>query len=122
MFQIQLRRIYEKPEKTDGARIFVDRLWARGVKKEDAHLTLWLKEAAPSNELRKWFHAHADAFSDFADRYRAELEANDDREEIIEKVKALLQKENVTLLYGSKDPLYNNAVVLKEWLYKKIRP
>ena len=56
------------------------------------------------------------------DSYRAELEANDDREEIIEKVKALLQKENVTLLYGSKDPLHNNAVVLKEWLYKKIRP
>ncbi len=99
MFQIQLRRIYEKPEKTDGARIFVDRLWARGMKKEDAHLTAWLKEAAPSNELRKWFHAHADAFSDFADRYRAELEANDDREEIIEKVKALLPYSNVTFSF-----------------------
>lgn len=121
MFQIQIRRIYEEPKKTDGARVFVDRLWARGLKKEDAELTLWMKEAAPSGELRRWFHAHPSSFSMFADQYIQELETNPDQGAIIEKVKNLLSKGNVTLLYGSKDTVHNNAIVLQKWLDKKMQ-
>lgn len=116
MFQLQTRRIYEEPKETDGARIFVDRLWARGIKKEDARLTLWMKEAAPSDALRRWFHAHPDAFARFSEQYIQELETNEDREAIIEKIKTLLRQGNVTLLYGSKDTMHNNAIVLQKWL------
>lgn len=116
MFQLQTRRIYEELKETDGARIFVDRLWARGIKKEDARLTLWMKEAAPSDALRRWFHAHPDAFARFSEQYIQELETNDDRKVIIEKIKTLLRQGNVTLLYGSKDTMHNNAIVLQKWL------
>ncbi|MEO1166004.1 MAG: DUF488 family protein, partial [Chloroflexota bacterium] len=76
--RVQIKRIYEASAETDGYRVYVDRLWARGVRKEDAHLDLWLKDIAPSNELRKWFAHDPEKWEVFKTRYKAELDANTD--------------------------------------------
>jgi len=113
---IQLKRIYESASEADGYRILVDRLWPRGVPKEDAHLDEWIKEIAPSNDLRKWFDHKADRFDEFAKRYKKELA---DKTETIAHVKALATAKKVCLLYGAKDTEHNQAVVLKDFLTKK---
>ena len=109
---MKIKRVYEKPEKDDGTRILVDRLWPRGMTKEKAAVDLWLKEIAPSTALRKWFNHDPAKWPEFIQRYRKELEHNKEQVSILKKE---LSKE-VTLLYASKDEKHNDAVVLKEML------
>lgn len=109
----QKKRIYEEPYEEDGYRVLVDRLWPRGVSKEQAQLDEWLKEIAPSPELREWFNHDPDRFDEFRQRYENELREKD------EPVKHLIEQANqqtVTLLYAAKDETHNHAVVLKEFL------
>lgn len=110
---IQLKRVQENPSTKDGARILVDRLWPRGISKEAAKLDEWLKEAAPSDDLRKWFHANPDQWAEFRKRYLAELK---DHKDELRPLAQKAKKETITLLYGSKDSEHNNAVVLEQYL------
>jgi uncharacterized protein YeaO (DUF488 family) len=113
---IRIKRIYDAPSQNDGYTALVDRLWPRGIKKEKAGIDLWLKDAAPSDELRKWFNHEPQKWGDFKKRYFAELEHKQGILcLIIEKV-----GEGVTLLYSAKDRQHNNAVALKEYLEKKM--
>lgn len=109
--QIKIKRIYEKPRQDDGRRILVDRVWPRGVKKEQAHIDLWLKDIAPSTELRKWFGHDPDKWLEFRKRYRAELRRN---RAAVRQLKQELDKGPVTLVYSARDEAHNQAVVLRE--------
>jgi uncharacterized protein YeaO (DUF488 family) len=110
---LKLKRVYEKPERSDGKRILVDRLWPRGISKEKAKLHLWLKEIAPSPELREWFGHDPKKWLEFKKRYRAELRG---KKELLAEIRKLAEKETVTLVYGSKEERYNDAVALKSFL------
>jgi uncharacterized protein YeaO (DUF488 family) len=110
---IQLKRVYDPPSKDDGARVLVDRLWPRGLRKEAAKLTAWLKEIAPSPKLREWFGHDPARFHEFSQRYRAELAANDDA---VERLDEFLEHGRVTLLYAAHDTAHNQAVVLADFL------
>ncbi|UOB20755.1 DUF488 domain-containing protein [Macrococcus armenti] len=105
----KLARIYDK-HILDGKRVLVDRVWPRGISKEDAKLDEWLKDIAPSTELRKWFNHDPDKFSEFKKKYREELRNN----EAVQALKDM--KGKVVLLYGAKDEVHNHAIVLKEFL------
>ena len=109
--KIKIKRVYEKPDKEDGKRILVDRLWPRGLTKEKAGIDLWLKEIAPSTELRKWFGHDPQKWEEFEKRYSDELKKN---EEQVSLLKEQLKKSPVTLVYGAKDKEHNEALVLKE--------
>ncbi len=111
--KVKIKRVYERPEKEDGTRILIDRLWARGLTKEKADVDLWLKEIAPSTELRKWFSHDLDKWGEFQKRYRAELKQND---EVVQRLRDEMKKGVVTLVYGAKDEEYNDAVVLAAFL------
>lgn len=113
---IKVKRIYEEPKKADGYRILVDRLWPRGIKKEEAEIDLWLKEIGPSDSLRKWFNHDAKKWTEFQKRYSKEL-AN--KEELINIIKKEAKKGTVTLLFGTKETEHNNAVALQNFLLKK---
>ena len=102
-----IKRVYDKPAKSDGMRILVDRLWPRGVKKIDAKLDRWMKEVAPSQELRKWFGHEPERFAEFKRRYRRELS-----KEALTELRKLGKGRTVTLLYGARDPEMNQAAVL----------
>jgi uncharacterized protein YeaO (DUF488 family) len=116
---IQLKRVYEPPGKEDGSRFLVERLWPRGIRKEALAGTEWLREVAPSTELRKWFHHEPDRWQEFRKRYFAELiTRNEDLRPILEAVRA----GKVTLLYSSHDTEHNNAVALKEFIEQHTRP
>lgn len=108
-FDLAVKRIYEPPAPDDGQRVLVDRLWPRGVSKEDAALALWLKDIAPSDELRKWFGHEPARWAEFQKRYGAELDGNG---EAVGELRGLLGRGKVTLLYGAHDEAYNNAVAL----------
>ena len=109
---ISIKRIYEPASDGDGCRILVDRLWPRGVSKERAHLDEWMKDVAPSNALREWFH-HEDAhFAAFSERYEAELSNDEEKRADVAKIIERSRKTHVTLLYGAKDPAENQAAVL----------
>lgn len=110
---IALKRIYEKPSRSDGVRILVDRLWPRGVSKERAKLKMWLKDIAPSTELRKWFAHDPKKWAGFKKKYRAELKAN---KAVVAELKRISKTKNITLLYGAKDQDHNEAVVIKEFI------
>lgn len=110
---IAIKRAYDPPAKTDGARILVERLWPRGVKKEKLKLTGWLKDAAPSTELRKWFSHDPDKWKEFQRRYRAEL---DKHPEAWQPILDAARKGKVTLLFSSHDAEHNNVVALKTYL------
>ncbi|TPI54991.1 DUF488 domain-containing protein [Mesorhizobium sp. B3-1-3] len=112
-FDIAVKRVYEPPAKADGQRVLVDRIWPRGVSKKDAELTLWLKDIAPSDALRKWFGHEPERWAEFQKRYRAELDANGDA---VAELRALLGRGKVTLLYGAHDEAHNNAVALAGYL------
>jgi len=114
--KIQIKRVYEKPEKTDGARILVDRLWPRGLTKRKAKLDLWLKEIAPSTELRKYFGHDPEKWNEFRSRYRAELKSHPEE---LALIKSKAREGTVTLLYGARDQEYNEAVVLLQLLETK---
>ena len=113
---IKLKRVYEKPERTDGLRILVDRLWPRGLTKQKAALDLWLKEIAPSTELRKWFGHDPEKWAEFRRRYGAELKSHPDE---LKTLKSRAREGTVTLLYGARDQEHNEAAVLHELLKKK---
>ncbi|HEY7271126.1 MAG TPA: DUF488 domain-containing protein [Actinoplanes sp.] len=109
----RIKRVYDPPAPEDGFRVLVDRLWPRGVTKQRAALDLWLKDVAPSTELRTWFHARSDGFDEFAERYRAELAANPAVDELRAAATA---HPVVTLLYSVEDPERNHAAVLAGYL------
>jgi len=110
---LRLKRIYDPPTPDDGYRILVDRLWPRGVRKDAAALDLWLKDIAPSPELRTWFAHDPAKFADFTHRYQAELDHNPAVAQLRDLIRA---HSTVTLLYAAKDPAINHAVVLRDYL------
>lgn len=111
--QWRCKRVYEDADPDDGYRVLVDRLWPRGLSRETAHLDLWLKDVAPSPELRKWFSHRADRFVEFTERYNRELENN----AVVSELENLESGDDVgTLLYGAHDPKINHAVVLASFL------
>ena len=112
--EIRLKRIYDEPNPDDGLRVFVDRLWARGVSKEAAKIDVWAKELTPSNELRKWFHEDRSQIEEFERRYRAELE--DRLHEIEPIIGTLREAPVVTLITATKDLTNGHAAVLKSFL------
>jgi len=111
---VALKRVYAEPSPQDGARVLVDRLWPRGLTKEDAALDAWLKDLAPSNELRKWFHAHPQQWSSFRERYLKELSSPAAHEALQKLYEFKEQRRRLTLLFASRDEEQNNAVVLKQ--------
>jgi len=111
--RIAIKRAYEQPSPDDGFRILVDRLWPRGLSKKDAHIDLWLKDIAPSAELRKWFAHDPAKWAEFQRRYRAELKR---KQQLLDTIKTQARKTRVTLIYGAKDKEHNDAVVLLETL------
>lgn len=113
---IKIKRVYEQPDKKDGERILVDRLWPRGLTKEKAAVDLWLKEIAPSTELRKWFGHDPEKWSSFRRRYETEIRHKDD---LIKVLKDKAKGGNVTLVYGARDEEHNEALVLKQFLEKR---
>ncbi len=119
---VVLKRVYEEPSPQDGARVLVDRLWPRGLKKEDAALDEWLRDLAPSDELRKWYHAHLLQWSKFRERYLKEL-SNQTAHAALQKLYDLKdERPRLTLLYASKNLERNNAVVLKELVEGNRKP
>jgi len=108
---IKIKRVYEQPDKNDGMRILVDRLWPRGLTKEKAGVDLWLKDIAPSTELRKWFNHDPDKWDEFKKRYLIELKENTEQ---VWLLKQELEKGVVTLVYGAKDKEHNEALVLQD--------
>ena len=111
---IALKRVYEKSSPQDGARVLVDRLWPRGLTKEAAALDLWLRDLAPSDELRKWFHVHPLQRSKFRERYLKELSSPAAHEALQKLYELREERRRLTLLFASKNEEYNNAVVLKQ--------
>jgi uncharacterized protein YeaO (DUF488 family) len=120
MADIFLKRIYEPCDESDGSRILVDRLWPRGISKEAAKLTYWLKDVAPSSDLRKWFCHKPELFEEFRLKYLEELRAAEEKLAAIGEILELASKGRVTLLYGAKDPEYNHAIVLQEELLRRM--
>lgn len=118
MTQIKLKRVYEELSETDGYRVLVDRLWPRGMKKEHLKMNEWAKGLTPSADLRTWFHVDmAERWEGFEAMYRKELEASDVAKEFITRIK---NYQVVTLLYASKDPVYNHACILKAFLDEQL--
>lgn len=119
---VVVKRVYESPSRSDGARILVDRLWPRGLRKADAAVDEWLRDLAPSDALRKWFHAQPELWRMFRKRYLKEL-ANPEAEKDLQKLYRLThKKKRLTLLYASKNQTHNNAVVLKDLLEGMPKP
>lgn len=109
---VAIKRIYAAPAPMDGVRVLVDRLWPRGIKKVDAKLAFWMKELAPSLQLRVWFGHKPERFEEFGERYRQELSGNP----MLAEMRALVRKKRVTLLYAARDPRINHAAILKSVL------
>lgn len=114
--KIQIKRIYEPVEKNDDYRILVDRLWPRGIKKEDAHIDEWLKEVAPSTELRKWFGHDPEKWDAFLTKYKSELEGSEAFAALMATAK---KHKNITLVYAAKDEQHNQAVALQQMMHAK---
>jgi uncharacterized protein YeaO (DUF488 family) len=110
---LHVKRVYDRPERTDGCRILVDRMWPRGLTKENAKIDLWLKEVAPGIELRKWFSHDPEKWPVFRDRYFGELK---EKHELTELIRSKAKKGPVTLVYAAKNEKYNNAVCLWDFL------
>ena len=115
--ELKLKRVYEPPHKDDGTRILVDRLWPRGLTKEKAKVDLWLKEIAPSTELRKWFGHDPKKWRSFRERYQTELKHHADQ---LKLLKSKLKEGTVTLIYGARDQEHNEALVLKQFLERTL--
>ncbi len=119
---VVVKRVYEAASPSDGVRVLVDRLWPRGLKKEDAAVKFWLRGLAPSTELRQWFHANSEGWRMFRKRYLKEL-VSEEGSAAVEKLHHLAEgKRKVTLLYASRDMEHNNAIVLKELLEGMPKP
>ena len=113
---VVVKRIYDKASPKDGVRVLVDRLWPRGISKKEAALDAWLKELAPSDQLRQWSHAHREAWEMFRKRYLRELTRPEAAEQLQELYQLARGRKRLTLLYAFKDEEHNNAVVLKDLL------
>lgn len=111
-----VKRVYDRREIADGKRILVDRLWPRGVKKSTQNVDTWMKDVAPSNELRKWFDHDPVKWEEFKQRYRKELQDSKAFDELVELVK----KADVTLIYSAKETQFNNAVALSEFIAERL--
>ena len=119
---VAVKRVYEAASSSDGVRVLVDRLWPRGLKKEDAALKFWLREVAPSDELRQWFHENPEAWRMFRKHYLKEL-ISEEGSAAVEKLHHLAEgKRRLTLLYASRNLEHNNAIVLKELLEGMRKP
>ena len=116
---VVLKRAYEPPDKSDGLRILVDRLWPRGVSKAEADLDIWIKEIAPSVELRTWFGHDPRRWDEFRRRYRAELAA---RSETLKDLRRHAREGRITLVYSAKDEVHNDAVVLRNVILGRADP
>jgi uncharacterized protein YeaO (DUF488 family) len=116
---VKLQRVYD-PSPTVGARVLVDRVWPRGLKKDALELDLWLREVGPSNELRRWFGHRVDRWAEFQRRYRAELEREPQRG-LVEQLVTLARRGPVTLLYGARDEEHNQAAVLRSVIEERLR-
>ena len=115
---IDLKRAYDAPARSDGRRILVDRVWPRGIAKDDLQIDAWLKDLAPSTGLRKWFGHDPAKWAEFKKRYARELEQRSEAlEELVEKARA----GHVTLVFGAKDTEHNNAVALREILERRLK-
>jgi uncharacterized protein YeaO (DUF488 family) len=119
---IATKRAYDKASASDGTRVLVDRLWPRGISKSEAHIDAWLKELAPSNELRKWYHARPQSWLEFRRRYLAELNTPEATAAIDQLHRLAGPRKKVTLVFASKNEDRNNAVVLKELLEGMRKP
>lgn len=115
MKTIKIKRVYEPAVKNDGYRILIDRVWPRGLTKAKAHIDLWLKEIAPSTQLRQWFKHDPEKWPEFKKRYSKELSS---KKELIAIILEEAHKHTVTILFGAKDEKHNNAVALNEYLKK----
>lgn len=115
MIEIRTKRAYDKPANSDGPRLLVDRLWPRGVKKEDARLSEWLKNVAPSENLRSWYAHDENKWERFLQRYHAELKTNetDDLKKLEEYIR---HQKRITLVYAAKNEKHNNAIALRDYL------
>ena len=110
---IAIKRVYEAPAEDDGLRVLVDRLWPRGLSKEKVKADLWLKDVAPSHELRRWFHHESALWEEFRKRYAAEL---DGQQQAVQELLKLAEKGKVTLLFSARNEEQNQAVVLRDYL------
>jgi uncharacterized protein YeaO (DUF488 family) len=110
---VRLKRAYEPAAATDGSRVLIDRIWPRGVSREEAHLDEWARELAPSGELRRWFSHDPDRFAEFRRRYRAELAAQEAK---LRELRRRARQGTLTLVYAARDTEHNDAVVLAELL------
>jgi len=115
---VSLKRVYEKPSPSDGKRVLVERLWPRGLKKEDAKVDEWLREIAPSAELREWFGHDPEKWSEFKQRYWKELEK---KQEIVAKLAKEVREKRVTFVFAAKDEEHNNAVALRECIERRVK-
>lgn len=116
MGTLAIKRAYAPPGESDGKRILVDRLWPRGLARSDAAIDEWIKEIAPSADLRKWFNHDPARFAQFGERYRAELDANPAP---VERLRAIVRHHDVTLLFGAREEQFNHARALKAYLCEK---
>ena len=112
---VGLKRAYEEPAPSDGTRVLVERLWPRGISKERAHIDFWLKDVAPSTELRRWFHHDPQKFPEFRRRYEAELQS-EAAQEALTKLRDIVKQGQLTLVFAAHDEEYSNAVVLHDLL------
>lgn len=110
---IRLKRAYERPEESDGARVLVDRIWPRGVLKDKAGLDEWMKDIAPSNGLRKWFNHDPGRWQEFVEKYFWELKGHPD---LVDRLVEMAKNGRLTLVFGAKDQVHNNAAALKAYL------
>ncbi|MEP6467306.1 MAG: DUF488 family protein [Parafilimonas sp.] len=118
MTTIKTKRIYEPKEKADGFRVLVDRLWPRGLKKEDTDFDVWMKEIAPSTGLRQWFNHDAEKWEEFKWKYISELKQSP----VTDELATLMDKhKTVTLLYGAKDEVHNQAMVIKDFIQRVLK-
>jgi uncharacterized protein YeaO (DUF488 family) len=117
--RIRVKRVYDEPTPDDGYRVLVDRLWPRGLSRDRARIDLWLREIAPSSELRTWFAQKAERFGEFRSRYMEELR---EKERLVQLLLSRVEVgETVTLLYSARDPEHNNAVVLRDYLEERLK-
>lgn len=113
---LRLKRVYDPPDDEDGCRILIDRLWPRGLTKEQAAIQEWMKEIAPDPELRRWFGHMPERFGEFRERYLHELAENETKAALVRRIRKQAAEELVTLVYGAKDPVHNHGVVLLDFV------
>jgi uncharacterized protein YeaO (DUF488 family) len=118
---IKVKRVYEPPHASDGTRILVDRLWPRGLTREATAIDRWLKEIAPSNELRKWFHAHSNRWQEFVERYRKEL-SDPASDALLGELAAIASAGTLTLLYAKRGEAQTHAHIIAEMLRSRVKP